>query len=1081
MELTLPELSLSTKQVGSKNSYRLSIEPRKIINFDEIIENKGYSLIHAGEVQYCFVRDNNTVPEGFEYVIHCDKQVTVNSFDSVKLKEWLKHPNKIHHTPEEVRESWRDKFHFKEEDTSNEVLGLRVPQISALYAILSHIKVSSQMATVVMPTGTGKTETMLSVLAVERCEKLLVIVPSDALRNQLAEKFITFGLLKAFGILDKDVLNPIVGILNQGVSALNDLFDIIDNSNVIVTTMSIMDGYNSDDLLQIAERFTHVFVDEAHHAKATSWERVLSKFNKAKVVQFTATPFRQDGKALNGKVIFNFSLKMAQDQGYFKPIDFLPIREYNLRKADKVIAHTAMARLRKDMANGHNHILMARCATKSKAEEVFRIYAEFTDLNPILVHSSIRDKKAILNAIINLEHKVIVAVNMLGEGFDLPHLKIAAFHDIRKSLPITLQFAGRFTRSSLDNQLGTASFVANIADVTVEEELSDLYARDANWNSLLAAYSTDATSEEMEFYEFIHEFRDLANSQIPFQNIRFAMSAMVYRNISENSIAYFDRFEQGLQRFKECEYHFSDYNEANQTLVIITADKVNIDWVNYKDIYGLNWRLMVLHYNVEEKLLFIHDSNRDDNFDKLAEAILVAPLHIKKIDVFRVLDGINRLQLQNVGLKEFLSKSIRFTMRSGSDIEEAIADSTLRSTEKSFVSGTGYKEGDKVTIGCSFKGRIWSKRRGNIKNFVTWCEEMSNSLNDESIDPNQVLKATLQPKEINSLPDNVPIMIDWDEEIYTDYSESHVYLEIDNQSINLSECSINLGNCSNNEILFEIETPSHNVKFKQTIIVEELDEQTQSRYLITKISTNQAHFKLKTKKVDLASYFNDSPPAVWYADGSRLTGNEYTTIEQIMTPYPVEKLIARDWAGVDIGKESQHVEPLIIDSIQYKVINDLKAKDFDIIYDDDGSGEIADVVAIRDEESRIYIQLHHLKYAKDGRISARIDNFYEVCGQAQKSVIWRQKKGSDFFNHLLRRQTKVRLGQSRSRIEKGSVEKLESLMSMANRKPIKFEIFIVQPSLSIDNPPEDTLRLLAVTEKYLKETANIDLNVIVNK
>ena len=47
MELTLPELSLSTKQVGSKNSYHLSIEPRKIINFDEIIENKGYSLIHA--------------------------------------------------------------------------------------------------------------------------------------------------------------------------------------------------------------------------------------------------------------------------------------------------------------------------------------------------------------------------------------------------------------------------------------------------------------------------------------------------------------------------------------------------------------------------------------------------------------------------------------------------------------------------------------------------------------------------------------------------------------------------------------------------------------------------------------------------------------------------------------------------------------------------------------------------------------------------------------------------------------------------------------------------------------------------
>ncbi len=113
-------------------------------------------------------------------------------------------------------------------------------------------------------------------------------------------------------------------------------------------------------------------------------------------------------------------------------------------------------------------------------------------------------------------------------------------------------------------------------------------------------------------------------------------------------------------------------------------------------------------------------------------------------------------------------------------------------------------------------------------------------------------------------------------------------------------------------------------------------------------------------------------------------------------------------------------------------------------------------------------------------MTAGVNNFYEVCGQAQKSVIWKQKKGSEFFNHLLRRKTKVRKGLSRSRIEKGSVEKLENLMPIANRKPIKFEIFIVQPSLSIENPPESTLRLLAVTEKYLKEVANVDLNVVVS-
>lgn len=53
---------------------------------------------------------------------------------------------------------------------------------------------------------------------------------------------------------------------------------------------------------------------------------------------------------------------------------------------------------------------------------------------------------------------------MLGEGFDLPELKIAAFHDVRKSLPITLQLIGRFTRYRSD--LSTAKAVVNIVTLS---------------------------------------------------------------------------------------------------------------------------------------------------------------------------------------------------------------------------------------------------------------------------------------------------------------------------------------------------------------------------------------------------------------------------------------------------------------------------------------------------------------------------------------------------------------------------------------------------------------------------------------
>ena len=41
--------------------------------------------------------------------------------------------------------------------------------------------------------------------------------------------------------------------------------------------------------------------------------------------------------------------------------------------------------------------------------------------------------------------RIIVCVDMLGEGFDLPSLKIAGLHDVHKSEAVTFQFVGRLT------------------------------------------------------------------------------------------------------------------------------------------------------------------------------------------------------------------------------------------------------------------------------------------------------------------------------------------------------------------------------------------------------------------------------------------------------------------------------------------------------------------------------------------------------------------------------------------------------------------------------------------------------------
>ena len=345
-----------------------------------------------------------------------------------------------------VLDSWQGAFSYKSEDWDSKIKGLRPPQIGAVHATHAHWTVSDKPAIIVMPTGTGKTETMLSILVSKQCEKLLVVVPTDALRTQIANKFLTLGILKEkdFGIISNQGLYPIVGILRQKPKNCDDVDAFFEKCNVIVTTMQIAGLCDTDIQERMAYHCPYLFIDEAHHSPAKTWKKLKQKFGEKRILQFTATPFRNDGKSVEGKIIFNYPLSKAQKEGYFKTIHFKPVREYYTSKVDQAIAESAVEQLRKDLEN-HDHIIMARVGNIKKAEKVFSIYAQYAEFNPVIIHSrmKVKERNEIREKIIRRKSRVVVCVDMFGEGFDLPEMKIAALHDIRKSLAVTLQLAGR--------------------------------------------------------------------------------------------------------------------------------------------------------------------------------------------------------------------------------------------------------------------------------------------------------------------------------------------------------------------------------------------------------------------------------------------------------------------------------------------------------------------------------------------------------------------------------------------------------------------------------------------------------------
>lgn len=103
----------------------------------------------------------------------------------------------------------------------------------------------------------------------------------------------------------------------------------------------------------ISDLCSHYFIDEAHHTTAQTWTEFIQRFSNSSVLQFTATPFRNDGSKLNGEIIYNYPLRMAQEEHYFTNISFSPIFEINSEKSDIEIAKAAISILKQRKTDGY--------------------------------------------------------------------------------------------------------------------------------------------------------------------------------------------------------------------------------------------------------------------------------------------------------------------------------------------------------------------------------------------------------------------------------------------------------------------------------------------------------------------------------------------------------------------------------------------------------------------------------------------------------------------------------------------------------------------------------------------------------
>jgi hypothetical protein len=517
--------------------------------------------------------------------------------------------------------------------------------------------------------------------------------------------------------------------------------------NVIVTTMAVAGRAPNFIQTALADCSTHLFIDEAHHIKAPTWEGVKGHFKEKPILQFTATPFRNDGKLVDGKPIFTYPLRKAQTEEYFRPVTFRPVIEFFPAVADEKIAARAVEQLRSDLQNSFDHLVMARTEEIKRAEEVLPIYSGIAaEFKPLLLHSKLTrtERLQALDAIRTRESRIVVCVDMLGEGFDLPQLKIAAIHDIHKSLAVTLQFVGRFTRTL--QGVGNATAIANIASPEVEGGLRALYAEDSDWNQLLQVLADSSTQREAKRAEFLAQFVT-DNPVIPLQNIMPKMSTVIYRTDC------LDWQILPLQRLAEKMgmYGSLAVNQPAKVALFVVKNIEGVDWGDVRELANTIWHLYVVYWDSARQLLFINTSDKDSSLDKLAEAVAgkTATL-IRGEAVFRTFSGLTRLMLMNLGLNHSLSRAVRFTMFVGADIQDGLSQAQQQGKIKSNTFGRGFELGEKTTIGCSHRGRIWSYRvASDASEWVEWCNTVGTKVLDTSIS----FDKNILPLSINSAGD----------------------------------------------------------------------------------------------------------------------------------------------------------------------------------------------------------------------------------------------------------------------------------------------------------------------------------------
>lgn len=308
-----------------------------------------------------------------------------------------------------------------------------------------------------MPTGTGKTRLFVSIIKDlfhygrdnKIAPKVLILVHRTELIDQIDEE-LGYRYNLAHGII-------------QSGERERKIYPI---QLASVQTLSRRLNNWTD------KEFDFIIVDEAHHVKADSYQKIIKAFPHAKLLGVTATPVRLNGHGFTDtfeELIVSPSVKQFIDSGYLSQYEYYSVARSSFiqKEIDSIKKFSqgdyAESELERVCDNGRIRAQVVKTYldfANDKKGIVYTINKEHNknlcdEFNANGVHAVAIDsdtpkemREQYIQQFRRGDFKIICNVNLFTEGFDCPDIEFIQLARPTKSLALYLQQVGRGLRIS---------------------------------------------------------------------------------------------------------------------------------------------------------------------------------------------------------------------------------------------------------------------------------------------------------------------------------------------------------------------------------------------------------------------------------------------------------------------------------------------------------------------------------------------------------------------------------------------------------------------------------------------------------